>query len=345
MANRPAAILGLLCILTSVYRAAELRKLQPDGCALGCFVCSTYSSCTSCLGGFYLIGTACHQCIDSCASCDSSSSCNYCNTGSYYISEAVACRRCPYGCSECNSSFTCTTCSSGFYKNTDGICNPDSATASSTSTSSSRSGRYSRSSSDTSNLSAGAIAGIAGGIVGALVLCIICCYLKWRHREMIRTGQIFPGIGGANASTNQSSNTMRNSSDVEPFNGGQMMESAGYQVTPLPVHHSLQPTKGIQPTTGPGVLQVPPGFGGASLRPNGPVPYNPIAIKNPPINPTAPEMTTIGLNQGHSTFGKTQGQILALPPGFESAQGPSPKGKRELQHGFSAAKGPSSKIQ
>lgn len=113
-----------------------------------------------------------------------------------------------------------------------------------------------------------------------------------------------------------------------------MQPAPGYQVTPMPMHLSFQPAKGVQPTTGPGAPQLPPGFGATSPQPYVPLPHN----------PTAPGMTTIGLNQGPPTFGTTQppqGQNMALPPGFTSAQGPAPMGQPALPPGFLAAQGPS----
>ncbi len=79
-----------------------------------CYDCTNYTTCTSCLGGYYLYLNRCHQFPSYCLAV-SVTSCIACQSR-YYILLGV-CRLCLipiFKCLYCSNNSTCTTCIAGY---------------------------------------------------------------------------------------------------------------------------------------------------------------------------------------------------------------------------------------
>ena len=89
-----------------------------EGFLSGCQMCSSNSTCTDCLEGFFLSGTQCKSCrvnLLGCLSCTNGTYCSVCQEG--YFSSNGYCSSCSTisSCSFCVNSTKCISCISGYY--------------------------------------------------------------------------------------------------------------------------------------------------------------------------------------------------------------------------------------
>lgn len=88
-----------------------------------CITCTTSTSCSQCLTGYFLNSLLrCQACITNCANCSNTITCDNCIAGYYFNITAVQCQTCNINCLTCNSG-SCTSCITGYFPNTTG-CTP-----------------------------------------------------------------------------------------------------------------------------------------------------------------------------------------------------------------------------
>ena len=119
------------------------------GCYEACATCWEDNSpvhCTSCLDGYYLVGTECKACSPICSTCiGTADNCKSCPAGEFlkgtacfatcglgYFPDAADnnnCKPCPTQCVQCNSLTSCNSCKNGFYLSTNNCLPCDTVTA------------------------------------------------------------------------------------------------------------------------------------------------------------------------------------------------------------------------
>ena len=85
-------------------------------CSANCNSCSSSTSCTVCLNGFFLDGAVCTKCSAPCGLCTSSTFCVSC-VGAFYMLSATAgtCDACLTNCFKCTDKVSCLSIRGGFY--------------------------------------------------------------------------------------------------------------------------------------------------------------------------------------------------------------------------------------
>ena len=99
---------------------------QCTPCLSGCAVCTSSSTCSSCVApllvqqnicvvqcseGYFLAGSVCTTCPTNCLGCTSNSQCFYCKNG-YYLFAGSCYQTCPSGTVANNATFQCVACNS-----------------------------------------------------------------------------------------------------------------------------------------------------------------------------------------------------------------------------------------
>ncbi|KAM3143706.1 hypothetical protein pb186bvf_004202 [Paramecium bursaria] len=88
-------------------------------CQPNCTSCNS-TTCNICATGYVVNSTnnnLCTQCSAGCSVCTSSSSCSTCLSGYNLISSSNTCQQCPSNCSACSNTYLCSTCNLGYVLN------------------------------------------------------------------------------------------------------------------------------------------------------------------------------------------------------------------------------------
>lgn len=106
--------------MSNYYKNGDFCSL----CDSNCRTCQdSPTKCTSCEEGFYVdSNNRCEQCSDTnCRHCSNAKTCTECKDG-YYKSGTSGCLQCITNCEKCDNKDTCNTCKTGFYKDDKGKC-------------------------------------------------------------------------------------------------------------------------------------------------------------------------------------------------------------------------------
>lgn len=103
-------------------------------CPYNCRSCSSQSSCTVCLDGYYLSSTpkpgsqACQPCPLNCLRCQNVNNiekCSVCSEGAYLDTATQTCKACPLGAKSCQDSTTISECLVGYQRSSNALfCTP-----------------------------------------------------------------------------------------------------------------------------------------------------------------------------------------------------------------------------
>ncbi|CAD8093460.1 unnamed protein product [Paramecium primaurelia] len=107
------------CVNKYYFDSAEIDTTKKCKlCISPCDQCTSSSSCTTCISGFYLDGTSCLKCTNNCNTCETATKCFTCVSNSFYLTTSNTCLTCSNmdaACLTCSALNRCLTCKDGFF--------------------------------------------------------------------------------------------------------------------------------------------------------------------------------------------------------------------------------------